>query len=165
MAGSSAESALGSHGGTFQSGLELSYETALRYQPRVSCVIISMEPEGFKLSCLIKFSITSQTSLWKVSSCESRQRNTQRRDSYSVLFITEKILGSSEPPRSLISFVPIDFRNKGGLAAPPASVQVQYQLLIRSSTTLCTQQLWKLTRRRRSGYIIQKVLVSLKLPR
>lgn len=156
---------LGSHGGTFQSGLELSYETALRYQPRVSCVIISTEPEGFTLTCLIKFSIASQTSLWKVSCGESRQRNTQRRDGYSVLFITEKILGSSEPPRSLISFVPIDFRNKGGPATPPASVQVRYQLLIRSSTTLCTQPLWKLTRRRRSSYIIQKVLVSLKLPR
>lgn len=157
---------LETHGGTLQSGLELSYETALRYQPRFSCVIISTEPEGFTLSCLIKFSIASQTSLWKVSCCESRQRNTQRRDGYSVLFITEKILGSSEPPRSLISFVPIDFRNGGwGPAASPASVQVRYQLLIRSSTTLCTQPLWKLTRRRRSGYIIQKVLVSLKLPR
>lgn len=76
VAGSSAESTLGSHGGTFQSGLELSYETALRYQPRVSCVIPFTEPEGFTLSCLIKFSIASQTSLWKVSSCKSRQRNT-----------------------------------------------------------------------------------------
>lgn len=34
-----------------------------------------------------------------------------------MLFITEKILCSSEPPRSLISFVPIDFRNRAGGAA------------------------------------------------
>lgn len=164
MAGSSAESALGSHSCTFQSGLELRHETALRYQP-MACVITSTGPEGFTLLCLIKFSITSQTSLWKVSYCKSRQRNTQRRDGYSVLFITEKILGTSEPPRTLISFVSIDFWNKGGPPAPLALVQARYELLIKSLTTLCTQPLWKLTRRRRSSYIIQKVLVSLKLLR
>lgn len=80
----------------------------------VSCVNTSMGLKEFRLQCLLELSFTSQTSLWKLSYCESRQRNTQCRDGYSVLFITEKILCLSEPPRSLISFVPIDFRNKGG---------------------------------------------------
>lgn len=71
----------------------------------------------------LKKGIFSPTSLWELSRCESRQRNPQLRYGPGVLLITEKIMCPSEPPRSLISFVPIDLTAvsvTGGAAGPGA---------------------------------------------
>lgn len=118
--------------------------------------LISMGTEP--LMCLIKHLQSDVT--WELSLSPAKEILSGP----SVLLITEKIICPSEPPRSLISFVPIDLTAisvTGGAAGLGAG---SMQLLIRSPTTLCTWQLWKPSRRRRSSSIIQKVLVSLKLP-